>query len=444
MMEPKKYAGVSRKKKKEKKRDVVATEKSFMESQNERNAGVITLEEPSAEEKQVLAQMDAKEADRKVPKTSHDMEPLEIVGNIPRKAKAAAPEKVTREVADVVDQVVDKETKEEVVAKQGVDPKKKKGGLSSQFKNALTHLAPQAIGMLVGGLMEGTDGAVAGGEMGRRVTSDLHNYAQQDQQMETANQNAETQRMFAEAQRQRLTQKDKGSKILSKNWVDSSGNPVFTDKDGTFTNLNGEIVTDVKKQAKEISPLQAARMQNYNNIEKNREFKREQANEADAQRTLKDLRSTEEYKSSIKMSTQVPVIRKLITDANIHGGQSLSMLGPKVAKGIAGEVGVLTQEDVKRYVKDPSLVGGMRDTLAKVKSGKLTDVTADNLNRLLDIMDTHAKETIADVTKREATLFSRRSGMSVSEAMYKLDATANAGQKGSSKAESIFSKYKGQ
>jgi len=443
-MEPKKYAGVSRKKKKEKKRDVVATEKSFMESQNERNAGVITLEEPSAEEKQVLAQMDAKEADRKVPKTSHDMEPLEIVGNIPRKAKAAAPEKVTREVADVVDQVVDKETKEEVVAKQGVDPKKKKGGLSSQFKNALTHLAPQAIGMLVGGLMEGTDGAVAGGEMGRRVTSDLHNYAQQDQQMDTANQNAETQRMFAEAQRQRLTQKEKGSKILSKNWVDSSGNPVFTDKDGTFTNLNGEIITDVKKQAQEISPLQAARMQNYNNVEKNREFKREQANEADAQRTLKDLRSTEEYKSSVKMSTQVPVIRKLIADANISGGQSLSMLGPKVAKGIAGEVGVLSEGDVTRYVKDPSLAGGMRDTLAKLKSGKLSDVTAENLNRLLDIMDTHAKEKIAEATKREAILFSRRSGMSVSEAMYKLDATANAGQKAPSKAQSIFSKYKGQ
>jgi len=443
-MEPKKYAGVSRKKKKEKKRDVVATEKSFMESQNERNAGVITLEEPSAEEKQVLAQMDAKEADRKVPKTSHDMEPLEIVGNIPRKAKAAAPEKVTREVADVVDQVVDKETKEEVVAKQGVDPKKKKGGLSSQFKNALTHLAPQAIGMLVGGLMEGTDGAVAGGEMGRRVTSDLHNYAQQDQQMDTANQNAETQRMFAEAQRQRLTQKEKGSKVLSKNWVDSSGNPVFTDKDGTFTNLNGEIITDVKKQAQEISPLEAARMQNYNNVEKNREFKREQANEADAQRTLKDLRSTEEYKSSVKMSTQVPVIRKLIADANISGGQSLSMLGPKVAKGIAGEVGVLSEGDVTRYVKDPSLAGGMRDTLAKLKSGKLSDVTAENLNRLLDIMDTHAKEKIAEATKREATLFSRRSGMSVSEAMYKLDATANAGQKAPSKAQSIFSKYKGQ
>jgi len=443
-MEPKKYAGVSRKKKKEKKRDVVATEKSFMESQNERNAGVITLEEPSAEEKQVLAQMDAKEADRKVPKTSHDMEPLEIVGNIPRKAKAAAPEKVTREVADVVDQVVDKETKEEVVAKQGVDPKKKKGGLSSQFKNALTHLAPQAIGMLVGGLMEGTDGAVAGGEMGRRVTSDLHNYAQQDQQMDTANQNAETQRMFAEAQRQRLTQKEKGSKVLSKNWVDSSGNPVFTDKDGTFTNLNGEIITDVKKQAQEISPLEAARMQNYNNVEKNREFKREQANEADAQRTLKDLRSTEEYKSSVKMSTQVPVIRKLIADANISGGQSLSMLGPKVAKGIAGEVGVLSEGDVTRYVKDPSLAGGMRDTLAKLKSGKLSDVTAENLNRLLDIMDTHAKEKIAEATKREAILFSRRSGMSVSEAMYKLDATANAGQTGPSKAQSIFSKYKGQ
>jgi len=298
--------------------------------------------------------------------------------------------------------------------------------------------------MLVGGLMEGTDGAVAGGEMGRRVTSDLHNYAQQDQQMDTANQNAETQRMFAEAQRQRLTQKDKGSKVLSKNWVDSSGNPVFTDKDGTFTNLNGEIITDVKKQAQEISPLEAARMQNYNNVEKNREFKREQANEADAQRTLKDLRSTEEYKSSIKMSTQVPVIRKLITDANIHGGQSLSMLGPKVAKGIAGEVGVLSEGDVTRYVKNPSLLGGMLDTLAKAKAGKLSDVTAENLNRLLDIMDIHAKEKIAEATKREAILFSRRSGMSISEAMYKLDATANAGQKAPSKAQSIFSKYKGQ
>lgn len=383
---------------------------------------------PQEKRERMVADLDKPE---QTPKQELDMEKegysSTIVSQVPRKKKKAA--KPKRDIASAVEKMATPEVKEQVVAATGVEnaeeKPKKKGGLSSSFKNAITHLAPQALGMLVGGLMEGTDGAVEGYEKGRQVTQDLHNLTQQDQQMEVSQQNAETQRMFADAQAKKMTQKEKGSKTLSKDWISADGSPVFTDKDGTITNTRGEVVTDVKKAPQDISPLEAARIQNYENVEKNRQFRQDQANEGDAQRALKDLRGTEEYKTSVKMSTQVPVIRKLLTDAKINGGQSLSMLGPKIAKGIAGEVGVLTEQDVKRYIKDPSLIGGMRDTLAKLKSGKVSEVTAGNVTRLLDIMDQHAKDRISEATAREAKLFSRRSGLSVQEARSMIDANSD-------------------
>lgn len=330
----------------------------------------------------------------------------------------------------------------------------KETSLSDSFKRAIQHLAPQALGMLVGGLMGGEEGAVAGYDRGRQWGKDLHELAATDSQEARANMNAETQRMFAEANMEKSRRGRAKTPALSKTWVDSSGAPVL-ELDGLPVDREGKVLDpkSVKRYEKPISALDRAKIANFQDVASNRQFRQGQANEADAQRVLKDLRGTEEYKTAAKELSSVPTIRNLIKDAVAVGGQSLSMLGPKVAKGIAGEVGVLTQHDVTRYVQDPSLVGSLRDSLIKLKSGKLSEVSAENLSRLLDIMEKSANDKINRAIDREATLFSRRAGIPKEEARMYIDETAqvsetptgapqNTGGPSRGVLQSLFSKYK--
>lgn len=144
--------------------------------------------------------------------------------------------------------------------------------------------------------------------------------------------------------------------------------------------------------------------------------------EDDASKAVQDLRKTDTWKTAEKALVEVPTIKNLVNDAVSKGGQSLAMLGPRIAKGIAGEVGVLTEQDVTRYVQNPALIPGMMDTLSKMKSGKLTNASADNILRLLDIMEKESQSKIQAATAREAQMFAKRQGIPLEDAMYFMDA----------------------
>ena len=164
-------------------------------------------------------------------------------------------------------------------------------------------------------------------------------------------------------------------------------------------------------------------------LTKKQAFKIAQKAQDDARTALKDLRATDTFKSAEKTLVEIPTLNNLLEDAYNVGGQSLSMLGPKVARSIAGEVGVLTDQDVTRYVKNPELVGGMLDTLAKVKDGKISEGSYENLKRLLEIAETEAKSKMSVALDREAELFSRREGISKEDAMFLLDKNFKKPQK---------------
>jgi len=146
-----------------------------------------------------------------------------------------------------------------------------------------------------------------------------------------------------------------------------------------------------------------------------------QKHQDDAAKAVDSLRKTDTWKSAEKTVSNIPEIEVLLDDAYNKGGQSLAMLGPRVAKGIAGEVGVLTEQDVTRYVKNPSLVGGMIDTLTKLKEGKITETSYENLKRLLQISKQTATDKINTAIDREAILLSRREQMPFEDAKYLLD-----------------------
>jgi hypothetical protein len=151
-------------------------------------------------------------------------------------------------------------------------------------------------------------------------------------------------------------------------------------------------------------------------------YQKEEKFEDDAQKALKDLRSRESFKESEKILNALNKIDLLIKDATQKGGQSLAMLGPVIAKGLAGEVGVLTEADVVRYVQSPQLATKIYDQFLKNINGKLSSLSAENLVRLANIMRDAAVKRKDALIDEEAELFSRREkGLSKQEARYLLD-----------------------
>lgn len=143
--------------------------------------------------------------------------------------------------------------------------------------------------------------------------------------------------------------------------------------------------------------------------------------ERQIERYTKMAEGSDQYKAAEKKLTSTSTIRELLKDAKTQGGQSLAMLGPQVARNIAGEVGVMTDKDVTRYVQNPSLVGSLKDTLAKIKDGKISEVSYDNLNRLVNIMERKAIDNRAEAYRKRAIQLSRNSDLEMEDALEKLD-----------------------
>lgn len=150
-------------------------------------------------------------------------------------------------------------------------------------------------------------------------------------------------------------------------------------------------------------------------------YKKKEQFEKDARTALKDMRETESWKNAEKSLSTIPEIRLLLDDAYKEGGQSLAMLGPRVAKGIAGEVGVLTEQDVTRYVKNPTIAGGMVDDLKKATKGQISKASYENLKRLLEVSEKVAQEKMDKAMDRESTLLSRREKIGYDEARHFID-----------------------
>lgn len=141
----------------------------------------------------------------------------------------------------------------------------------------------------------------------------------------------------------------------------------------------------------------------------------------DVNKAIERMRKTDTWAVAEKTLVEVPTIQNMLDDAYTKGGNSLAMLGPKVAKAIAGEVGVLTETDVTRYVKNPSIVGGLMDSIQKAKSGKISQASYENLKRLLEISKQEAERKMKFATQREAMNLSKNEGISLEEAEYYLD-----------------------
>lgn len=130
---------------------------------------------------------------------------------------------------------------------------------------------------------------------------------------------------------------------------------------------------------------------------------------------IKSMRGTPEFKNAQTILANIPKLELRLEDAYQKGGQSLSMLGTEMARGLAGEVGMLTDKDVTRYIKNPALIEGLTDTVMKLKSGRLSELSYDNIKRLIKDARAAAIEGMKEAEKKEAYLLAKRTNRDFKE-----------------------------
>jgi len=204
--------------------------------------------------------------------------------------------------------------------------------------------------------------------------------------------------------------------------------PFFAKKLGvdpkTLTTASYADMEKLSKESGEMSKFQLGKLELDNRREKRvgEQFSATQVRmfQGRAAKATQSMRQTDSWKSSEVALGEESGLRAILHDAKTNGGQSISVLGVKMAKAL-GEVGALSESDVTRYVKDPSIAGQIRDTMARLKSGKISGESAENLERVLDAMSASATRKRDFAIHREATIFSRVNNIPLDEARFFLD-----------------------
>lgn len=125
-------------------------------------------------------------------------------------------------------------------------------------------------------------------------------------------------------------------------------------------------------------------------------------------------------KDADKQIAGINNVRAIVSDAYNKGGQSLAAVGAKLAKAL-GEVGVLTDEDVTRYKRNPKWTAAMVGAARSAISGKLTYEDARNIMRLMDIIEEEAVSARDVGYNRVAGQYSVAEGIDEEEAKKRLN-----------------------
>jgi len=97
-----------------------------------------------------------------------------------------------------------------------------------------------------------------------------------------------------------------------------------------------------------------------------------------------------------------------------------SALGVKMAKAM-GEVGVLTEQDVRRYVTSGRLDRKSADVLSMWVQGRPTEATLDEIAKIKDVMEESFDNKVQPIYNTYINRLSRNYGMTPEEAAFKMD-----------------------
>ncbi len=196
-----------------------------------------------------------------------------------------------------------------------------------------------------------------------------------------------------------------------------------TQLDATGLNLGSLLTAKMHAEARK----DAAEARKQQSIE-NRELRREQfeyRKSKDIQRASERfsqyLEADPEMKQIKKEKLALGQVEKLIELSKGGNTVAAAGLGAKTARAM-GEVGVLTEEDVARYVRSGALARGAADKLMKWIKGKPTDATLEEVRQISLAIKASFEEKIQPMYDKYANRLSRIYNIPLEEAYYVMDA----------------------
>ena len=120
--------------------------------------------------------------------------------------------------------------------------------------------------------------------------------------------------------------------------------------------------------------------------------------ESDIMKFQNKIEKHPQWKAGQEVKTEMSALDKILEDAHKKGGPSVSALGARLAKAM-GERGVLTDQDVVRYVKRPAWLSGAVDSMSKGTMGQISDGQYEDIKRMLGQMDEAATDKISVARK---------------------------------------------
>lgn len=280
-------------------------------------------------------------------------------------------------------------------------------GVSSQFKDALKFLIPQAVGAAVGGLAGGGRAAVKGAETGATIAKGLR-----------------------EEERARQASRLNNGPRISEDLVHAdTGRPLLMNKTtGTVTDHNGNIVPQVK-----IKNLRSSRNDRLaKKDEVNAGFKETKIKQADQRlnnaaqnielNKLKFANTVEEQGESDKLKLvdsfeSDPEVRNIReADRMIGPARAALQSGSPMAPGIAanalarlnGEKGPLTESDLSRFGGRQDIASKLKRITERERSGTpLTPQDKEDFLFLLKVMEDLNTGRINKIKNRKVRTFSK-------------------------------------
>lgn len=151
---------------------------------------------------------------------------------------------------------------------------------------------------------------------------------------------------------------------------------------------------------------------------------REKEREDRINRTVLNYSNALENNSLLKKLREqefsIDQVDDLINLVNSGNTVASSAMGTKMAKAM-GEVGVLTESDIKRYIMSGKLAQGAADKLTKWIKGKPTDATMEEIGQISSVLKNNFSSRIQPIYDRYVNRLSANMNISKEEAARRLD-----------------------
>lgn len=287
------------------------------------------------------------------------------------------------------------EDKEKIISQEKpVAEKESKKGLSEIFTAALTNFVPLAVG----GLFEGSEGAVAAYKGAQQGMDFMQDRDIKERKMQLGE---KQQGLQAQQANRRMDQSDRGLDIREE------GLEVQRERLNDPIRLAQlQLQKDRIRQADENIDLRKEQLELLDQGENRRgsEQKFQWAN-----RAVKSFESLGPVKEARGTLAATKNAESLISSA-LDNPIAAAALPTQLAR-LAGQVGVLTDRDVDVYGTPGSIVNKLEQIASNMATGTLTEQNAEYMRGLAEAMGTNAQNILAGEAQRVGSQFEQTLGV---------------------------------